>query len=97
MAKEKRLFRGVCGCDCDCGCGSIFLVIKMCFFFFYNRKKHWRNRERVVNCFSLSLSSQFGPLAVALELGDTCFPTLHKSPPINFEKSGTCNYGLKLN
>ena len=41
------------------------------------------------------LSSQFGPLA--LQLGDTCFPTLHKSPPINFEKSGTCNYDLKLN
>ena len=74
-----------------------FPYYKDVFFFFYNRKKHWRNREGVVNCFSLSLSSQFGPLAVALELGDTCFPPLHKSPPINFEKSGTCNYDLKLN
>ena len=96
MAKEKRLFRGVCGCcDCDCGCGSIFIIIKMCLFLIIERSIG--EIEEVVNCFSLSLSSQFGPLAVALELGDTCFPTLHKSPPINFEKSGTCNYDLKLN
>ena len=57
MAKEKRLFRGVCGCcDCDCGCGSIFLIIKMCFFFFIIERSIGEiEGVVVVNCFSLSV------------------------------------------
>ena len=61
-----------------------FIIIKMCFLII---ERSIGEIEEVVDCFPLSLSSHFGPLP--LGLGGTFFPTLHKSPPINFEKAGT--------